>query len=411
MHYVVLGASAAGLSGVKRLRELDANAQITLISKDEHIYSRCILHHYMEGIRDLAKLSFIAPTFLQNYRIEWLSGETVTQVDPHSKTITTNHQKTLGFDKLLIATGSHVFFPPIPGLREATNAIGFHDLDECVDIMAKAKTAEHIVVLGAGLVGIDAICGLLHLGKSLTLVEMKTHMLALQLDKRSAATYEEAFRAKGVQQFYGVKAQELVLDTSHRIQQVVLDTGEHLPCDLLIVASGVRSNVDFLEGSGIETDRFGLVIDVFGKTSHPDIYGAGDVTGRNPIWPIAVKEGIIAACNMVGESKQMTDFFASKATMNFLGVPTLSLGLHTPENPEEYEIELEEDADGNYKKIVHKEGKIYGALLQGDLSYSGILTQLIKNNIDVSQVKKPLFTIDYSDFFHLTEDLEYIYSH
>lgn len=111
---------------------------------------------------------------------------------------------------------------------------------------------------------------------------------------------------------------------------------------------------------------------------------------------------------MCGINSEMTDFFASKSTMNFLGIPTMSLGINTPPD-ETYQIEIESDDDGNYKKIIHKDGKIYGAILQGDLSYSGVLTQLIKRKIDVSKIEKPLFKIDYSDFFNEKSNFEFYY--
>ena len=407
MKYVVLGASAAGISGAKRLRELDADAEIVLISTDTHVYSRCILHHYIEGIRNLEQLSFITPDFMDTFRIDWVKGETATGVDTTTKTVYTSSGKEVSFDKLLIATGSHVFFPPIPGLKEASNAIGFHDLDECEEILAAAKDAKNIVIMGAGLVGIDAATGLLHAGKKVSLVEMQDRMLPIQLDHHTAGTYQKAFEELGLTQYYETSIQSLDCEDG-KIIGLTLSSGQVLPCDLLIVASGVRSNVAFLEGSGIETDRFGLVIDEKGQTSHTDVYGAGDVTGRNPIWPIAVKEGIIAASNMAGHTKVLHDFFASKSTMNFLGIPTMSLGTTIPAD-DTFLVETECDAKGNYKKIVHKNGKIYGALLQGDLAYAGVLTQLIKEKIDVSRVKKPLFNIDYSDFFNLTENLEFTY--
>lgn len=409
MKYVVIGASAAGISGAKRLRELDPQAEITLISKDEHIYSRCIMHHYIEGIRDLNRLQFVPSNFIATYNINWIKGECVTQVDTTAQSVTTDKGTVVNFDKLLIATGSHVFFPPIPGLKEAKNAIGFHDLDECEAIMEQVKTANHIVVMGAGLVGIDAVSGLLHYNKPISIVEMRDRMLGLQLDPVAASTYEKAFDKKGVKQFYNLGVKELHLNDQNEITSITLSNDEELPCDLLIVASGVRSNVEFLEGSDIETDRFGLIIDALGQTSNPNVYGAGDVTGRNPIWPVAVKEGIVAASNMTSLAKEMTDFFASKSTMNFLDIPTLSLGLTHPENPDDYIIETEQDDQGNYKKIVHKDGKIYGAILQGNLDYSGVLTQLIRYQIDVSKVKKPLFEIDYSDFFNVTENFEFTY--
>mgnify|MGYP000070250712 FL=1 len=103
----------------------------------------------------------------------------------------------------------------------------------------------------------------------------------------------------------------------------------------------------------------------------------------------------------------MDDFFASKSTMNFLGIPTMSLGI--PERPDDSYDVVMEDKDGIYRKVIHKNGKIYGAILQGDLSYGGVLTQLIAGKIDVSKVKKPLFEIDYSDFFHTKENFEFYY--
>ncbi|MBQ1787137.1 MAG: FAD-dependent oxidoreductase, partial [Turicibacter sp.] len=189
---------------------------------------------------------------------------------------------------------------------------------------------------------------------------------------------------------------------------LILSNGLTIPCDFLIVATGVRSNVAFLEGSGIECDRFGLVFDEYGQTNDQSVFGAGDISGRNPIWPAAVKEAIIAVTNMCGKKRELTDFFASKSTMNFLHIPTMSLG--TPEAPDEtYKVEIQDDGNGNYKKIIHKDGVIYGAIIQGDLSYTGVLTQLIKEKINIDKVEKSIFNIDYSDFFHLTDNCEYTY--
>ena len=104
----------------------------------------------------------------------------------------------------------------------------------------------------------------------------------------------------------------------------------------------------------------------------------------------------------------MTDFFASKSTMNFLGIPTMSLGINT-EPDDTYEVVTYSDDNGNYKKVIHKDGKIYGAIIQGDLSYAGVLTQLVKRKIDISKIKKPLFDIDYSDFFNEKANFEFYY--
>ena len=346
MRYVVLGASAAGINGVRELRRLDPESEIILVSRDREIYSRCILHHYLGGIRDKEGICFAEPDFEARYRVKWYKGMSCTGLDAEAREIIISGGIRIGYDRLLIATGSRTSLPPVEGLGQAGGVYGFHNLDEVEQIKDRALPQEQIVVMGGGLTGVDAAMGFLHMGKKVELVE-------------------------------------------------------------LVVTAGVRPNIGFLEGTGVELDRFGLVIDSHGRTNIPEIFGAGDVTGRSPIWPAAVKQAVAAAANMAGHSMAMDDFFASKSTMNFLGIPTMSLGM--PVRPDDTYCETVEDTGEQYRKIIHKEGRIYGAILQGDLSYSGVLTQLIARRIDVSRVKKPLFRIDYSDFFHEKDNFEFYY--
>ena len=192
--------------------------------------------------------------------------------------------------------------------------------------------------------------------------------------------------------------EEVLLDRDNNVTGIKLADGKTFSCDMLVVATGIKANVEFLKNSGLLLYEKGLVFDNHGKTSDDNVYAAGDISGATPIWSFAVKQGIIAANNMSGVKSEMTDFFAIKSTMNFLDIPTLSLGM--TEKPDSSFVEVVDiDNKGNYKKVIHKNGEIKGAILQGDLSYAGILTQLICKKIDVSRVKKPLFKIDYADFF------------
>ena len=407
MRYVVLGSSAAGINAVRELRRLDPGADIVLVSQDEAIYSRCILHHYLGGQRDLERLCFAEKDFADLYRVDWRKGRACVGLDRAEKTVELDNGERVGYDKLLIATGSHTWIPPAENLNKAQNVIGFRNIGDIEVLKEAAKTAKHIVVMGAGLVGLDCACGFLELGVKVTLVEMAGWLLSKQLDQRAAKTYQDAFEKEGVAQYYGVGIAKAVLDEEGLVTEVILTDGKTLPCDYVVVTAGVRANVEFLEGSGLELSRFGLVYDASGQTSDPDIYGAGDVSGTSPIWPAAVKQGIIAASNMAGVERKQTDFFASKSTMNFLGIPSMSLGDVNGDGPD-LTVEVREDK-GAYKKIVHKNGKIVGAILQGDLAYGGILQQLIAYKIDVSRVKKPVFDIDYSDFFHMSDNFEFYY--
>lgn len=407
MRYIVIGASAAGISGAKTLRELDNDAEIILVSKDEHVYSRCILHHYISNHRDVDALNFTSKDFFEKYNINWVKGVEVTAVNDVEKAITLSNGESLSFDKLMICSGASAFIPPVEGLRGTNNVVGLRNLDDAILIKEQAAKVKNVVVLGAGLVGIDAISGLIEEDVNISLIEMSNKVLPLQLDEYTSNVYMKKFEEKGVNLKLGVRAEKLNVDENNNPVSLLLNTGEEVPCELVIVATGVRSNIAFLENSNIECDRFGLIIDEKGKTNVENIYGAGDVTGRNPIWPTAVKEGIIAAHNMIGKEMIMTDFFGSKNTMNFVGVPTMSLGMVEPED-ESYTVEVKIE-DNCYRKIIHKDGTIYGALIQGDLSYAGVLTQLIKEKIDVSKVTKSLFDIDYADFFNIKENFEFTY--
>ena len=407
MRYVVVGASAAGINGARTLREYNKDAEIILVSKDENVNSRCILHHYLDGRRTVEDLDFTPIEFFDKYNIKWIKGKEVIGINPEGHSITLDDGEEIKYEKILLATGAYSFIPPIENLRTANNVVGLRNLDDAIKIKEEAKKVKNVAILGAGLVGVDVLAGLLDYDVNITLVEMGDRILPLQLDNYAAEVYQERLKEEGVNFKFGVRAEKVIVDDNNNPISIKLNTEEEVPCELIIACTGVRANIGFLNDSGIECDKFGLIINSKGETNIKDVYGAGDITGRNPIWPTAVKEGIIAANNMIGKEIYMDDFFGSKNTMNFCGLATMSLGLVN--KPDDSYKEEQQVKGKDYKKIIYKDGVIYGAIVQGDLSYVGVLTQLIKENIDIRKVKKPLFDIDYSDFFNEKENLEFVY--
>ena len=407
MAYVVVGASAAGINAAKTLREINKDVEIILVSKDEYVYSRCILHHFLDGRRDIEDLDFSPGEFFKKYDIKWMKGVEVTGIDTKEKKLKLDNGEDLPYEKVVLATGASSFLPPIENLRTANNVIGLRNLDDAIRIKEIAPKVKNVAILGAGLVGVDALAGLLDYDVNITLIEMGDRILPLQLDHYAANVYIERLKEEGVDFRFNVRAEKVIVDENNNPVAIKLNTGEEVPGELIIACTGVRSNVGFLEGSGIECDKFGLIFNPKGETNVKDVYGAGDISGRNPIWPTAVKEGLIAANNMCNKDIYMEDFFGSKNTMNFCGVATMSLG--TVIKPDDTYEEAVEIKGKDYKKIIHKNGTIYGAIVQGDLSYVGVLTQLIKDKINIDRVKKPIFQIDYSDFFNEKENLEFVY--
>lgn len=407
MAYVVVGASAAGINAAKTLREINKDIEIILVSKDEHVYSRCILHHFLDGRRNIDDLDFSPAEFFEKYDVKWIKGVEVTAIDTKEKKLKLDNGENLYYEKVLLATGASSFLPPIENLRTANNVIGLRNLDDAIKIKGIAPKVNNIIILGAGLVGVDAMAGLLDYDAKVTMIEMGDRILPLQLDHYAANVYIERLKEEGVDFRFNVRAEKVIVDENNNPVAIKLNTGEEVPGELIIACTGVRSNVGFLEGSGIECDKFGLIFNPKGETNVKEVYGAGDISGRNPIWPTAVKEGLIAANNMCDKEIYMEDFFGSKNTMNFCGVATMSLG--TVIKPDDTYKEAVEVKGKDYKKIIHKDGVIYGAIVQGDLSYVGILTQIIKDKINVDRVKKPIFQIDYSDFFNEKQNLEFVY--
>ena len=208
MRYVVIGASAAGISAASTLRDLDKNAEIILVSKDENVYSRCILHHYISNHRDVEALNFTGKNFFEENNITWIKGVEVKSLNDTEQTLELSNGETLSYDKIVVCSGASAFIPPVEGLREANNVVGLRNLDDAILIKEQAAKVKNVVVLGAGLVGIDAVSGLVGQGLNISLVEMGNKILPLQLDKHASDVYEKKFTEAGVSLKLGVKAEK-----------------------------------------------------------------------------------------------------------------------------------------------------------------------------------------------------------
>lgn len=409
MNYVVLGASAAGINAIKVLRELDEKANITLISKDEHIYSRCMLHHIISEHRTLDSLNFVETKFDEKYNISWKKSCTVNNIDIENKEVSIIETgEKVKYDKLLIATGASSAMPPIKNLKQAKYVYGLRNIEDAYEIKEKAKKCKKIAILGAGLVGIDALIGLLeYKNLDISVIYREPFILNRQLDEYSASVYENKFKGLGTKFFKGASVKEICMDNNENIIGVVLDDETYIECDMAIVATGVIPNAEFINKDFISYDR-GIIIDENCKTTAKDIFAAGDVVGKNAIWPLAVKQGIVAAYNMTGKEEKINDSFVYRNTMNFLGIPTVSLGVIDMEG-EDCIVSVRKDETG-YKKFIIKDNVIKGAIIQGDISYVGALTYLIKNNIEIPDLEKRIFDIGYADFFCIKGNGEFCYN-
>ena len=405
--YVILGASAAGINAAKTLRDLDLDSNITVISKDEKVYSRCMLHHVISNHRTVEEINFVEDNFMENNNIYWIKNKSVKSIDTNNKKVVIEGQE-LDYDKLLIATGASAFIPPIRNIKEGNYIYPLRNIDDVYEIKEKAKISKKVAIIGAGLIGIDALTGLMeYKNLEVSLIYPSDYILDKQLDEYSAKVYENKFIENGANLYSGQPVNEIILDKENNVSGVQLGNGTVVECDLLIVSTGVTPNIDFIKETNIENNR-GIVINDKCETTVDDVYAAGDVVGKNAIWPLAVKQGIVAAHNMAGSERNIEDDFTFKNSMNFMGIPTVSLGIVNPEG-DDYDTITRCDNDG-YKKFIYKDDRIYGLIAQGDISYIGALTQIIKNKVEIPDLKNRIFDIGYADFFSMKENGEFEYS-
>ena len=403
MEYVILGAGAAGITAAKTIRKADSEGKITVISTDTQVHSRCMLHKYLSHERDAAGISFVDPDFFEKNQIAWLPGKTVNRLDTQRKKVYTDQGDEVSYDRLLIATGAESFIPPVGNLREAENVFGLRHLRDAQAIDELAKDVENIVIIGSGLVGLDAAYGLMETGKKVSIVEMADQILPVQLDKTAAFEYQKRFEEAGARFYLGRKAADTVMEEDKIIREIILDNGEKLPCDLIIVAAGVRSAVAGMEGEGIVIDR-GIKVGDYLQTGAEGVYAAGDVTGLSGIWPNAQKQGETAALNMCGSHVEYTDRYAIKNTINFFGLVSMCVGVILPQ---EGDVVIAREDSRNYKRVVLRDGKVVGVLLQGDISHGGIWQYLIKNQISISGIQKDIFDLNFGDFYGIKDNGEY----
>jgi len=402
MKYVIIGSGAAGITAAKTLREKCEQAEILILSADEVVYSRCMLHQFISGERQTEALSFVPDGFFEQNRIEFRPSVTVTKIDTANQSVTFDGESQ-SYDRLLIATGTKSFFPPIEGLAGTTNIYGLRDLSDARAISEKAKQANNIVIIGAGLVGLDAAYGLLEMGKTPTIVDLAESVLSTNLDVRAASVYQAKFTEAGCVFRLDTKLSSVQRNASGAINALVLDNDDTLPCDLLIVAAGVRPAFDLLEDSGIETAR-GITVNEYMATTVQNVYAAGDITGLSESWPSAVQQGEIAAMNMLGIGTAHPDTFIPKNTVHFFGVPSLSIGRLIPETGD---TEESREDRNRYQKAILRDGIPVGVILQGDISRSGFWQHLIKNKVDITSIPKSTWKVSFADSYHVDENGEY----
>jgi nitrite reductase (NADH) large subunit len=409
---VIIGNSAAGLSAAETIRRFDANAGLTIITDEIHSpYLRCLIPEVLAGAKSLSDIFYKSSDFYDKHNVLLLRGNRANAISPGIKKVLLEDGQEVSYDRLLIATGAKYF--PI-GIKNDCigNIFTLRTYDHALAAAKSTDSANEAVVIGAGLVGLNAAVALKRKGLKVTVVEAEPHLLINQLDYQSAVMVEKELLEESIKFVFGTRPRAFVPRSGiNSIAALSLDNGKEIPAEIAIVSTGVRPNVELVENAGGRAGA-GIVVDDFLRTSIGDVYAAGDCMEikdaaskeviRSGLWPLAIEQGRFAAYNILGMRRSYPLPLARMNACQFGRIPVISLGIINPGRGDEC-LTYEDPGHKVYRRLFFKDDILTGCILLGDVNGSGIYTDLIKRKIPVANLKHKLIkgAISFADVMKL----------
>ena len=392
--YLIVGSSHAALEAAAAIRMIDSRGSLTLLTRDGHLpYSPTILPYVVSGRSQPDSVQLRDAAYFCANSIDFVPGADVASVDPTQLTVRLASGESWEYERLLIAAGATPSLPSVRGLKD----VRFHvlrSLDDALGLRQAMHCAKSALVLGAGLIGMHAAENMAKADIKVSVVELQSFALSAYFQSKASAIIERAFTEHGVRMLMGrtlasvARANEGITAT--------LDDNTIVAADLLLVCTGVKPNIGFLNGSGIDTET-GVLVDDRMRTNVASIWAAGDVAQARGFWgdkvingilPNAVEQGRIAGADMV-EDTGVQPFSGAVPlnTYSFFGQQAISVG-HS--GGPGYEV-AERGGDDSYRHIVLKDGRLVGISTINHFVDAGIMWQLILRHTDLSAVKEAFF--------------------
>lgn len=403
INYVVIGNSAAGISAMEAIRNIDSASKIINISKESTIrpYSRCLLSYYLAGAMGKERLWIRDKNFYNGLNIDTRIGTEAISIDAKNKKIKLSDKETIDYDKLLFAAGAEAKKIAIKGI-DKKGVFYLRTIEDAEGILAILKDVKKVCILGGGLVGMRVAYSLSRQGKSVQVVVKSKHIFSQMLDFESSDMIRRHLESNGIAIYTTVEAVEIL--GKGKVDGVILDDGNKLECDLIIIGKGVSPNVGLLKDK-VKVNA-GVVANEFLETSDNSIYAAGDVAEAfdpvekknniNAIWTAAVRQGKIAGLNMAGKSTAYEGSVGMNS-LDFFGISVISFGIVKPPD-ESFEEVIQADFSRNiYRKVVLKNNIIVGAVFVSDILKHGVILNLALNKVDVSDIKD-ILADEYFDY-------------
>jgi nitrite reductase (NADH) large subunit len=383
---VVIGNGMAGARAVEEILERGGAAmfEITMFGAEPYgNYNRILLSNVLAGAEDEAGIFLNSLPWYAENDIELRTGTLITRIDRYAKLVYADDDTATPYDKLVIATGSRPHIPDIPGAREPKR--GFHQgvftfrtIDDTRRMVRYARDHEHAVVIGGGLLGLEAARGLQGHGIRVTLLHAASHLMNQQLDAQGGAILRRSVEQLGI----GIQVDARTAEITGRdaVTGVKLVGGQSIPCDMVVIAAGIRPNAELAGSSGFPVERAIVVDDQLRVLDDPDVYAVGECAQHRgqvyglvaPLW----EQARVLADHITSANLAAAYHGSRTATkLKVAGVDVASMGLRAPERDDDEFVVFAEPRRGIYKSVVIRDDRLVGATLVGDVSKVAFLMQ------------------------------------
>jgi nitrite reductase (NADH) large subunit len=387
--YVIVGNGVAGTAAAATIRKHDDAGEILIFTREKHpFYSIPGLPDYLTGEHPLKHLIINDEKWYRDNRLDLHLEKEIRRIDPFLQLAFTQDGQAHGYDRLLLATGGLSFVPPIKG-ADNPGVLTLRTLADADALRAQAAKSRRLILIGGGLLGLEAGNGLRKLGLEVTVVEFFPRLLPRQMDIPGAAMLQKQMEDMGFRFFLGVTTREIVRDNAGLV--VRLNTGEDLKGDLVLISAGTRPDLTLARSIGLDIDK-GVKVDDSMKTGMDEIYAAGDLIEHRGryygLWPAAMEQGRVAGAAMAGQPATYEGTVPSNS-LKVAGIDLLSAGEIDVEGKLETMVS-NDDTKKTYRKLVIKDNVIIGAILLGDLHGSAEILKAIKDKTDITPFRPGL---------------------
>lgn len=395
MKYLIIGNGVAGTAAAENIRKLDRDGEITILTEEgTPFYSRIRLIEYLAGEAQEKDIVIHAKEWFEKNNIGLHLDSHVSLIDSEAKEAVTSTGERFSYERLLLATGGISFIPPITG-SDKKGVFALRNIRDADNIIGFAEGKKKIVLIGGGVLGLEAANSLRKRGYEISVVEFFPRLLPRQMDTEGAEVLKAQMESMGFTFYLGAKTKEIAGDK--QVTGVLLEDGTMIDSGLVIVSAGVRAQAELAGKLGLTVNK-GIAVNDRMETEKEGVFAAGDVIEHRDmfygIWPAAQKQGEIAGTNMAGGDTSYEGTTMSNV-LKVAGIDLASAGDIDAEG--EYDSITHRDSDNFiYKKLVIKDNLLAGCILYGDITGYRKVLKAIDEKRDVSGIKDKLEKWDFS---------------